>query len=183
MENFRFILISIIVLVLLAFAGYWSFSTIESGSDHRDNQKLQDLTEENENLKDQISDREDEIISLQSKIEKLGQDIQGQEKLTETEVKSPETIVITSKYQSLINDLQQLVNGNVYLKKGSKGVQVGVVQKFLNVYNGTANKIDNDFGSNMETAIKKFQKDQGLTSDGEIGSNTFRKMIDWLKKQ
>lgn len=100
-----------------------------------------------------------------------------EEKIVET----PDPVVL--KYPSLINEIQKLVDSNIYMKKGSRGTRVGTVQKFLNIYNGTSSKIDNDYGPGMETVIKKFQKDQGLTSDGEAGPNTFRKMVNWLKKE
>ena len=91
------------------------------------------------------------------------------------------TTTTVSKYQTLINDLQKLVNGNVYLKNKSQGPAVGTVQKFLNIYNKTSTKIDNDYGASTITAVKNFQKAQKLTVDGEVGSGTFKKMISWLK--
>lgn len=178
MENFKFILISIIVLVLVIFAGYWGFSTIESGSAHRNSEELKELTDENEDLKKEILDLNNEVAVLQSQVEKQEQSIQEQEELA-TESTQPASY----KYQTLINGLQKLVDDGIYMKKGSLGTRVGTVQEFLNIYNKTSSRIDNDYGPAMETAIKKFQKDQGLTSDGEAGLNTFRKMVDWLKKQ
>jgi len=176
MENFKFALFSIVILALLAFIGFWAFSTIESGSGHLGNQELKELTKENKDLKEQVSDLKNEISKIESQIE---EQIQAEEKVIET----PEPITTKLKYQSLINEMQKLVDGNIYMKRGSLGTRVGTVQKFLNVYNSTSNKIDNDYGPGMETVIKKFQKEQGLISDGEAGPNTFRKMIDWLKKQ
>lgn len=180
MKNFKYGLFSIIVLVLLTFIGYWAVSSIESGSSHLDNQKLKELTEENEDLKEEISSLKNEIIVLRSQVEEQVKVSQEPEVIKE-ETKPTESV--TLKYQSLINDLQKIVDEKIIMKKGSKGTRVGTVQKFLNIYNNTSNRIDNDYGSSMETAIKNFQKSQGLTADGEAGPGTFRKMIDWLKKQ
>ena len=69
------------------------------------------------------------------------------------------------------------------MKKGSRGTRVGTVQEFLNIYNGTDSKIDNDFGATTENQIKAFQKSEGLTADGQAGPGTYKKMIEWLKKQ
>ncbi|PIZ53219.1 hypothetical protein COY25_03820 [Candidatus Uhrbacteria bacterium CG_4_10_14_0_2_um_filter_41_7] len=69
------------------------------------------------------------------------------------------------------------------MKAKSSGTIVGVVQEFLNIYNKTSNRIDNDYGPGTQKAVTAFQKAQGITADGEAGPGTFRKMIDWLKKQ
>ncbi len=180
MENFKFALFSIIVLLLLTFVGYWGFSTIESGSSHADNQKLIELTQENKNLEEKNTGLLNEITALESKMNEQKQITQKEETIIKNQKLAKSSI---SKNQSLINSLQKLVTDNVSMKKGSLGTRVGTVQKFLNVYNKTSNRIDNDFGKKMEVSIKNFQKGQKLTADGVAGSNTFRKMIDWLKKQ
>jgi len=87
------------------------------------------------------------------------------------------------KYQSLIDELQKLISSNVFLKLKSSGAKVGTVQNFLNIYNNTSNKVDNDYGASTVQMVAAFQKDMGLGADGQAGSNTFSKMIDWLKKQ
>jgi len=190
MENFKFIVFSIIIIGILGLAGYWAFTTIESGSTHVDNQKQKELTERNAELEKQVADLNRQIGLLQA-----AQDAQSQKDqavldaqtaaptVTPTTTKTttptiPKTTV--SNNQSLINDLQKLVDGNIFLKLKSQGIAVGTVQKFLNVYNNTSNKIDNDYGTSTVTAVKDFQKDQGLTADGQAGSGTFKKMISWL---
>ncbi|MBU0999326.1 peptidoglycan-binding protein [Patescibacteria group bacterium] len=69
------------------------------------------------------------------------------------------------------------------MKLKSRGTRVGTVQNFLNIYNNTSDKVDNDYGTSTQKAVTAFQKDQGLNADGEAGSGTFNKMISWLKKQ
>lgn len=65
--------------------------------------------------------------------------------------------------------------GNV-LKVGSKGESVKKMQqrlKTLGYYSGT---VDGDFGENTENAVKAFQKANGLTADGVVGTQTLNKI-------
>jgi len=187
MENFKFILSSIIIIGLLGGAGYWAFSTIESGSTHVDVQKQKEIEQKNKDL-------EKEIINLKKEISLLEAD-KEQAKVVEQKVETPivvEAPVVTppvvatpkvtvSKNQALIDELQKLVNNKVYLKLKSQGAYVGTVQKFLNLYNKTSNHVDNDYGASTVTAVKNYQKAVGITADGETGPTTYTKMISWLK--
>lgn len=60
------------------------------------------------------------------------------------------------------------------LKKGSKGPEVKILQQFLidNEYLTGANMADGIFGPITETAVKKFQTEYKLTSDGIVGGKT-----------
>ncbi|MFA6515028.1 MAG: peptidoglycan-binding protein [Candidatus Paceibacterota bacterium] len=184
MENIKFILSSIVIIGLLGASGYWAFSTIESGSTHVNNQKQKELENKNDELSKEIIQLKKDISLLQGEKE-----FQAQKEKDIIEVKTPEPTtalpttpkVVVSKNQTLINELQKLVDGNIYLKLKSQGPAVGTIQKFLNVYNKTSNKVDNDYGASTVTAVKNFQKAQGLTADGETGPNTYKKMITWLK--
>lgn len=184
MENFKFILFSILILALLSFAGYWAFSTIESGSTHVDAEKQKELEQKNIELEKQVADLKREISLFQ-----IAKDNQTQKNQEALAITTPEPAVVTnptptktttSKYQNLINDLQKLIDGNIFLKNKSQGPAVGTLQKFLNIYKNTSNKVDNDYGVSTVTAVKNFQKAQGLTVDGEAGPNTYKKMIGWL---
>lgn len=187
MDNFKFILFSVVVIGLLGFAGYWAFKTIETGSTHVDNQKLATLEEKNRELEKQVANltRETTLLKTdETKKETTAPLVKDPEVVTTpTPVKTTTTPTKTTtyKYQTLINELQKLVDGNVYLKLKSQGASVGTVQKFLNIYNNTSTKVDNDYGATTVTAVKAFQKAQNLTADGEAGIGTFNKMISWLK--
>lgn len=185
MENFKFILFSIFILGLLGFAGYWAFDTIESGSAHVSNQEQKELKLKNEELLKEVSALKKQITLFEAKQEEQDKVAEEQKALDAKKVESvptPTPVKTTVlKYQSLIDELQKMVNNNVYLKNKSQGAYVGSVQKFLNIYNNTSNKIDNDYGSSTVTAVKNYQKSQGLTADGEAGPTTFKKMITWLK--
>lgn len=183
MENFKFILFSIFILVALGFGGYWAFSTMETGSFHVDAQKQKELETANEDLQKEIIALKKQISLLQTKENTPKEE---ENIITTPEIQEPATPVVnntTSTHQNLINELQKLVDGNIYLKNKSQGPAVGSVQKFLNVYNKTSLRIDNDYGVSTATAIRAFQKDQGLSVDGEIGPGTLKKMISWLKSQ
>jgi len=56
------------------------------------------------------------------------------------------------------------------LKKGDKGPQVKLLQSFLKL------KEDGDFGPNTEKAVKKFQFENYLTTDGIVGPKTWDMM-------
>jgi len=184
-EDIKSILSTIIIIGLLGFGGYWAFSTMESGSSHIDNEKLEDLEDENEALRNEVSKLNSEISSLIiQKEEQLVKEEEEVKPVEEVKVVKPTTTTPTttvSKNQTLINELQKLVDSNITLKKGSTGTRVGTVQKFLNIYNKTSNRVDNDYGTSTITAVKNYQKAQGLTADGEAGPGTFKKMISWLK--
>lgn len=173
MEKLKFTLFSIVALAIIGVIGYWSVATIQSGQEHKTNQTLKQLQEENDNLKDEVKDLKDKLSVFKVEIEEFTPE-------PEKEI-TPQ--IEPYKYQNLINELQKLINANIYMKLKSSGTRVGTVQRFLNVYNNTSNRVDNDYGANTKKVIIKFQKDQGLTADGEAGMNTFKEMIDWLKKQ
>lgn len=61
------------------------------------------------------------------------------------------------------------------LRKGAKGESVELLQELLNV-NGYQIKIDSDFGPLTESAVRSFQKANGLTDDGIVGPNTWKKL-------
>jgi hypothetical protein len=61
------------------------------------------------------------------------------------------------------------------LKQGSKGNQVGYLQKFLNWYGNYSLAVDNSFGSKTLAALKDFQLKEGLTVDGSYGPKSYAK--------
>lgn len=56
------------------------------------------------------------------------------------------------------------------IKKGSRGANVKIVQEFLEL------NADGAFGPATEAAVKKWQSENGLTPDGVVGPNTWKKM-------
>ena len=60
------------------------------------------------------------------------------------------------------------------LKKGSKGEAVKNLQKFLTWY-GIKLTADGEFGSNTDSALRVFQKTEGIGVDGEYGNQSYTK--------
>ena len=59
---------------------------------------------------------------------------------------------------------------NTILKKGSRGADVKVLQRYLHLYE------DGIFGSLTEEAVREFQKANGLPADGIVGDETWNKL-------
>lgn len=69
------------------------------------------------------------------------------------------------------------------LRKGDKTNQVSLLQMMLRDLDylgkdGNRLAIDKSFGGNTEYAVKNFQKDHGLESDGVVGYNTWRTLVN-----
>ena len=56
------------------------------------------------------------------------------------------------------------------LKKGSRGTEVKKLQEQLNKLGYNCGKVDGIFGSRTESAVKAFQKANGLVVDGIVGA-------------
>ena len=65
------------------------------------------------------------------------------------------------------------------LVKGRKGDSVKALQTILVGYGYSCGKygIDGDFGEDTLSAVKKFQKDMGMTVDGIVGPQTWAKLL------
>jgi len=60
------------------------------------------------------------------------------------------------------------------LKKGSKGNAVKELQQKLTSLGYNTKGTDGVFGANTDSAVRKFQKDHGLTADGIVGPSTYK---------
>jgi hypothetical protein len=92
---------------------------------------------------------------------------------------TPPSSVASGEHADLIDELQELIDDKVFMKKGSRGTRVGTVQKFLIEY-GVEIKVDNDYGDSVVSGVKKFQQEQKISADGQAGPTTYEKMIAWL---
>ena len=75
---------------------------------------------------------------------------------------------------------EQTVNISLnVLKKGSKGSQVKALQRMLYSlgYDLGKSKVDGDFGTKTDLAVKAYQKKNNLTSDGIVGQATWEKLL------
>ena len=62
------------------------------------------------------------------------------------------------------------------LKKGSKGDEVKKIQQRLKELGYYSSSCDGDYGDRTVTAVKAFQKKNGLTADGVCGASTLKKL-------
>lgn len=63
------------------------------------------------------------------------------------------------------------------VKSGNKGNTVKAVQILLNGYGYSCGTPDGQFGNKTLAAVKKFQKEKGLTVDGVVGQKTYEKLL------
>jgi hypothetical protein len=82
---------------------------------------------------------------------------------TSVEVEEGKTVTITLKQ----------------LEKGDKGAQVKTLQQLLEAKGYSCGKsgADGDFGSNTRTAVRNYQRENGLVADGIVGANTWGKLL------
>ncbi|HEY4477769.1 MAG TPA: peptidoglycan-binding domain-containing protein [Candidatus Paceibacterota bacterium] len=180
METLKFWLTTIIVLALLGGLGYFAFTSIDSGSEHVNRQKIKELQSENEDLVKQVESLEKKLEAYEPKV--VEEPVVQNKPPVQTEP-TKTTAPAVYKHAKLIAELEALVADNVQMKLKSRGTRVGTVQNFLNLYINTTNKVDNDYGESTKKAVIAFQKAVGLSPTGEAGPTTFNKMIEWLKKQ
>lgn len=62
------------------------------------------------------------------------------------------------------------------LRRGNRGNAVQLLQCYLNLY-GNALSVDGVFGQNTQSAVERFQRENGLTQDGIVGKNTWQTLL------
>lgn len=165
MKSFSFTFITIIVIGALGFGGYFAVRSLTDPSSY-----VVDTGSRIGDLHKLETDPQSSIVEP---------DI-----LTATSVSTSSIVPEASEPQKvdLKTGLQGMIDKKVTLKVGSKGVNVGYVQEFMNRYFKKTLKVDNDFGKTLEANVKAFQKATGVTQTGQIGPATLGKMVDWLTK-
>lgn len=161
MNEFKFQLLSVVLIVLLGTGVYWAFSSLESGVPQPE---------------DRVVVAVEDPIETETPIETPEEEVVPEETPVETETKE-----LSADEKSLRDALERLIDDNIYMKKGSHGTRVGTVQKFLNYYFETSKTVDNDYGPGTMADVKKFQEAEGLGADGLAGPNTYRAMIKVLE--
>jgi len=97
--------------------------------------------------------------------------------ITVTPSVNTDAAVFGTNTTSSINERKVAYNlGAVTLKLGSRGKPVKELQKFLNVKLNLKLVLDGKMGSKTITAVKKYQKNNGLKVDGIVGLKTKEKM-------
>lgn len=64
------------------------------------------------------------------------------------------------------------------LRKGAKGNITKLLQEKLVNLGYSTNGVDGIFGSGTYSAVREFQKTRGLSADGIVGQNTWRKLLN-----
>lgn len=180
METFKAYLLIVGFIGALGFGGYWAVVSLEDPVKISENDDIRIVAQT------PVSSVVDTAGSESVSAEVLGEETTSQDSVispsvevgddtaTQTQTTSP------SQYTELIGRLERLIADNVLMKNGSRGTRVGTVQEFLNIYNGTNNRVDNDYGPGTESRVREFQRAQNLTADGQTGPNTYRAMVEWL---
>lgn len=90
-----------------------------------------------------------------------------------------ETPNVSGKYNKTENYNTTLPTG-ILLKRGSSGINVGILQTALNKLINAGLTADCDFGGATDRMVRAFQKKHGLIVDGEVGKNTIAKINSLL---
>lgn len=69
------------------------------------------------------------------------------------------------------------LKGCPMLKKGAQGNITKLLQEKLVSLGYSTNGVDGIFGSGTYSAVREFQKTRGLSADGIVGQNTWRKLL------
>jgi peptidoglycan hydrolase-like protein with peptidoglycan-binding domain len=87
----------------------------------------------------------------------------------------------TSDNSALIANINTLIKNKTVLRLGSKGVSVGYIEQFTNLYFKKSSTIDNDFGKTLQANITTFQKQNKISATGTVATATLQMMVTWLQ--
>lgn len=174
MKRFGFTFITVLFIGLLGYGGYYAVASLKDPKTY-------------------ISDSGERIGDIHRVA--TSTDEGGEKSVFEmdlglaTETASSTGVVLTatsskiSSETSLIARLETLISKNIVVKQGDKGEYVGTIQMFMNSHYNKSAKIDNDFGKNLLTLVKKFQSENKISVTGQIGPQTQKKMLELAKNQ
>lgn len=63
------------------------------------------------------------------------------------------------------------------LSSGSRGIYVLILQDALNALGYSTQTLDGVFGGNTRAALLAYQRENGLSADGVVGCNTWRRLV------
>ena len=137
-------------------------------------QDSQTVTEETQNDAEREKEQKNpsdfsalqKLQEFQEKLQKL------QEELKKEEAEKPSAFLLSSQCLNLKSELP-------ILKKYNKDKESNqILQMYLKTYNYNIPVIDGIFGNQTAQALKEFQKDNGLTSDGIFG----KEVVEYIDK-
>jgi murein L,D-transpeptidase YcbB/YkuD len=162
MNRISFTVVTVIIILLLMWIGWYAFITLKMPASDAPSEKIGD------------------IYTVATDPVGQGDVAPVSEAPSSSDTA---TSVADSTPDSLQDRLQKLLDAKTTLKIGSKGPAVGTIQEFMNLYFKKTLKVDNDFGKTLEANVKAFQKANGITQTGQVGTQGLTKMIEWVKKQ
>lgn len=149
-----------------------------------------------------LNDRADEIAQIQTALEELGfyyTDITGkygtrtqaavkkfQKRygLAQTGAADEETIALLYEKAGMQAPTAGAVSDGAYgsetLREGAKSDAVRILQENLTLLEYYAGSVTGSYGRLTKEAVRKFQRDNGLSADGVAGPRTFKKLAQLL---
>ena len=93
-----------------------------------------------------------------------------------------EVVVAKGGLKKKTNEAKSVIISLPVLQKGSKGPEVGTLQRLLSTMGykdqyGNPLEIDESFGGKTEYAVEQFQSDEGIETDKKVGKDTWRHLL------
>ncbi len=164
MNELKFQLTTFALVAFLAFGGYWAFATLDRGITYQSEETVAVVDIENT-----------EPIEI---VEPVSNETPAETTEPAVNTQTP----LSAEDQKTLEELEDLIVDNIFMKEGSRGTRVGTVQKFLNIYLDEQAGVDNQYGPGTLKRVKEFQEKEGLEADGLAGPSTYRRMADILKQ-
>ena len=95
---------------------------------------------------------------------------------TQKKLNSSSAIAANGKAVNATEDKKEETKDDGSLKKGAKGAEVKKLQQRLKELGYYKSTCDSEYGNVTVTAVKAFQKKNGLTADGVAGASTLKKL-------
>ncbi len=129
-------------------------------------------------LERQLSQRDQDVEELKYEVKELVYQVESLDTAPVIEPREAFKSSSTSSLKKLHKKLTQNTKDKKIIRVGIAPRQVQTALKISGYYKGT---IDGKIGRQTQKAIKKFQKDHDLKSDGIIGKKTWIEMKNYLE--
>ena len=175
MENFKFYIVTLLLIVGAGFLGYGAISSLRDPVYYVNNEKLTTVG-------DMKSENPDEAPVADTAVSTETAPVVATPEPAApavVETPKPETPAATTKNADLIARLNK-ISGT--LKNGSKGDGVKAVQEALNIVAKAGLPTNGTFGNQTEAAVKKFQTSVKISpATGQVASKTIAALVAKLK--
>ena len=178
MKSFLFTLLTIVFFLALMAGGYFAIKGLKSPASY-----IQSSNERIGDIHPLTTDPETAITG--TSIASLGTPVTNTVAtgVTASSVATTATgATTTSANATLASNIAALAKKGTTVKLGAKGVSVGYIEQFVNLYFKKNMKIDNVFSKSLQGNIITFQKQNKLSQTGSVGTATWQMMGMWLAK-